>query len=761
MIDLQHFHENWLGQSGFACVFSVKGNSRSFAWPQEADELGLFANEVDKHDNVYVSWCLFDQPNRRAEHTSFVPGVLFDVDLNTGKHAAKNYPESEGEALELLARSPLPNPTRVIRSGGGLYLHYLFDEPFRIETQQDRARVSSVLKGMHSLLQSTFAASDRKLDNVSDLARVTRPVGAINHKYGTSITVQIAEAGGDRYRIEQLEALIGLGAIPSKSRQTTQAPTKKSEADGSFELAERHCGFLQRLTSTPDQVTEPEWYAAATIAARCEDGETRFHELSALDPARYNEAETAKKLRQAAEARPRTCASIENDLGCTACERCPFKASDIASPYALARGDEKLLELQRSYVLAGDTDSYMCITRDEPALARQSFDNQYAHRVAKPHLDFIRDRRSPKVKLIDYVPGDHRLIIDQNGTLVLNSWRAGGVSAAAGNCSVIQQHFDYLLPNHDERDWLYKYLAHLLQKPSVKIESAITLIGGQGVGKSFVAKLLKELFGESNVFVDDCGLHASDYKQALGNRQVLVIEEMATANRWEVSNSFKPWVTAEKVLASDKFIRSHLVRTPRGIFTLTNHAVPASLEKDDRRNAVFRIDAHQMPQPYYELLWDIGLKQAACFKAWLQEMDISAWSPNSRPPMTEAKREIILSSRTSAAMEIEDLVRSGDGELVTLNDVMRWLNTPLGQSQFSLKQVRAAMNELGYRKLDKTKLSGGRTVDLWAVSEVEGWLMSDHSARKTHYEGRRTSTGKTLAVISSIQGSPVPERFHS
>lgn len=109
-------------------------------------------------------------------------------------------------------------------------------------------------------------------------------------------------------------------------------------------------------------------------------------------------------------------------------------------------------------------------------------------------------------------------------------------------------------------------------------------------------------------------------KQALGNRQVLVIEEMATANRWEVSNSFKPWVTAEKVLASDKFIRPHLVRTLRGIFTLTNHAVPASLEKDDRRNAVFRIDAPQMPQPYYELLWDIGLKQAACFKAWLQEI---------------------------------------------------------------------------------------------------------------------------------------------
>lgn len=761
MIDLQHFHENWLGQSGFACVFSVKGSSRSFAWPQEADELRLFASEVDKHDNVYVSWCLFDQPDRRADNASLVPGILFDVDLNTGKHAAKNYPESEEEALVLLARSPLPNPTRVIRSGGGLYLHYLFDEPFRIETQQDRTRVSAVLKGMHSLLQSTFAASDRKLDNVSDLARVTRPVGAINHKYGASITVKIAEVGGDRYRIEQLEALVGLGAVPSKSRQTVQPTTKQSEADGSFELAERHCGFLRRLTSTPNEVTEPEWYAAATIAVRCKDGETRFHELSALDPSRYDEAETAKKLRQAVEARPRTCASIENDLGCIACKRCPFKASDIASPYALARGDEQLLELQRSYVLAGDTDSYRCITRDEPALARQSFDNHFAHRVAKPHLDFIRDRRSPKVKLVDYVPGDQRLIIDHNGTLVLNSWRAAGVSAVNGDCSVIQQHFAYLLPNHDERNWFYKYLAHLLQKPSVKIESAIMLIGGQGVGKSFVAKLLRQLFGEANVFVDDCGLHASDYKQSLGNRQVLVIEEMATAHRWEVSNSIKPWVTAEKVLASDKFVRSHTVRTPRGIFIFTNHAVPASLEKDDRRNAIFRIDAPQQSQPYYELLWNVGLKQDGCFRAWLEEMDISAWSPNSRPPMTEAKREIILSSRTPAATEIEELMSSVDGELVTFNDISRWLNMPLGLNQYGLKQIRAAMNELGYRKLEKTKLSGGRTVDLWAVTNVRNWLTADHSARKAHYEGRRTSTGTTLAVISSLEGSPVPERFHS
>ncbi len=750
MLDLE---ENWRGRRGYACLFWPKGNTRFFAWPDQLDELREVAQEVNRQGDVYVGWCLFSQESRLAEHASVVPGVLLDVDLNTGRHAAKNYPDSEEEALRLLAQSPLPLPSRVIRSGGGLYVHYLFEEPFEARTDQDRERVAAVLKGVYRMVQGSFASAGRKLDNVSDLARITRPVGASNHKYGPNVVIQLAEESSVRYRLEDLEALIGSGSNTLGSRKAVTPGDNDDEGKGLFELVERHCGFIGGMADRPTEVTEPEWYAAATIAAHCEDGEERFHELSARDTRRYDEGQAAKKYRHARTVKPRTCDSIEVDLGCDACKRCPFKAADIRSPYALAFGDPKILQLQEEYVLSGDTDQYHCIVRDEPSLASRSFDNQFAHIVPNPHSRFTRDRRSPKVKLVDYVPGEPRLIIDQRGTLVLNSWCEGGVSPVVGDCDVIIDHLSYLLPLEEDRKWLLDYLAHLIQKPGVKIASSITLIGGQGVGKSFISKLIERLFGASNVFVDDAALHASDYKQSLGNRQVLIIEEMATAQKWEVSNSIKPWITADKVIASEKYVRAHEVRTPRGILVFTNHAVPAVLERDDRRNAIIRIDAAPREQTYYDRLWDFGLAQAACFKNWLLGRNISTWSPNARPPMTEAKQEIILSSRTPAAMEIEELVLSKGRQLIMVEEIMIWLNPFMLAQRFNMKQVRGAMHELGYRKLNKTKLSNGRAVDLWSTTDHSAWLEADHATRKAYYEGRSTATGTMLGIVSPTLSS--------
>ncbi|MFK0692474.1 hypothetical protein ACFX5Q_30480 [Mesorhizobium sp. IMUNJ 23033] len=80
---------------------------------------------------------------------------------------------------------------------------------------------------------------------------------------------------------------------------------------------------------------EPNWYAIASITARCKDGERIFHQYSGHHPG-YSQREADKKLRRALEeAGPRTCDSIRSELGNERfCDSCPHRGS-ITSPIQL------------------------------------------------------------------------------------------------------------------------------------------------------------------------------------------------------------------------------------------------------------------------------------------------------------------------------------------------------------------------------------------------------------------------------------------
>ncbi|WP_193174109.1 DUF5906 domain-containing protein [Oricola nitratireducens] len=750
-INIEKLADGWGNAEGYVCAFSGT-KQLFFSWPEQERELTAWLEANAERRDVYVGWCLFHRPSRKATDAYALPGVLIDLDLNSGKHAKQNYPTSEQEAMAVVAQTALPDPSQVIASGGGLYLYYLFNEPFIIESPADNARAAAVTKGVTNILKTAMAAQGWAIDDVSDLSRVTRPLGARNWKYSDARHVELKSESETRLKIEDYEMLIGAGVSRKQADERPFLhPTDPTEGYADFSLLQKHCRFVGKLRDEPTEVSEPEWYAAATLAAHCDNGDDHFHELSALDATRYDAAETDAKLRHARKVKPRTCGFIADELASPECVRCPFRAADMTSPYKLAFGDRDLLELQSQYVLCAQTDMYHPTSDDRAALPASSFNNHFAHRVAKTHMRFVHDDRSPKVIGTDYIPGDSRLIISHSDDAhVLNEWTFGGLTPISGETGVIDEHIQLILPKKEDRDWVLNYLAHLLQQPDIKIKHGIMLIGDHGVGKSFITEILKALFGDRNVKVDDAAIHASDYRRSLGNTQILVIEEMATSSRWEVTNSLKPWFTSDTVVANEKYIRASEVRTPRGIFIYTNRAIPAVFEPGERRNAVFRIDLPAQNQKYYDRLFTAGIQQLAAFKRDLLDRDISGWSPHGRPPVTTAKADIIEASRTPVATDIQDLVSDGKlvKELATVRDIISLLTNPVHSfAPPSSSKVTKALHEMGARKLAKTKLSNGSSVDLWALRNAQRWLMATHAERKAHYEGVASSSGTVLGIV--------------
>ena len=160
------------------------------------------------------------QPNpfERSRNASayVLPGVYFDLDLASGAHAASTLPATDSEGLAFLYALPA-KPSLIVHTGGGLHAYWLFEQPVWLRTEADRTTVTHLLQQFAYTLSQAGKAHGWTLDALRDLARVLRPPGTINHKYGTPVEV-IAERAV-RYTLADFDWLIPLPA-PSVSKGT-------------------------------------------------------------------------------------------------------------------------------------------------------------------------------------------------------------------------------------------------------------------------------------------------------------------------------------------------------------------------------------------------------------------------------------------------------------------------------------------------------------------------------------------------------------
>lgn len=138
-----------------------------------------------------------------------IPGLWFDLDLAYGQHAASTLPATDAEALAFLASLPA-EPSLIVHSGGGLYGYWVFKEPYRITNDTERDGIVHLSWQFTSTLVTWGTERGWTLDALGDLARVLRPVGSINHKYGTP--VEVLHDNGTRYNPMDFDWLVDLPA---------------------------------------------------------------------------------------------------------------------------------------------------------------------------------------------------------------------------------------------------------------------------------------------------------------------------------------------------------------------------------------------------------------------------------------------------------------------------------------------------------------------------------------------------------------------
>ena len=188
-----------------------------------------------------------------------------------------------------------------------------------------------------------------------------------------------------------------------------------------------------------------------------------------------------------------------------------------------------------------------------------------------------------------------------------NLWKGFAVKPKAGDCSKFLAHLRDNVCQGDEElfAWLIGWFAHIVQKPSEKIGTALVLRGKQGVGKSIVGNVIGSLLGSHYVAVADPRYITGRFNSHLAACLLLQAEESFWAGDHTAEGKLKDLITGDRHLVEYK--GREPIELPNFVRLLVtgNHdwLVPAGPE--ERRFAVIDVgDAHKQDHAYFRAIVD-------------------------------------------------------------------------------------------------------------------------------------------------------------
>lgn len=708
--------------------------------PSDPAAVDALAQSLAKSNDLYYGVGLQSDAPRsgrgKADTISAIGALWFDFDIADPGHKQTRLPSSLDELNRLLDDLPIA-PTALIHSGGGVHAYWLLDQPWSFAAPDERDRAKRLSDAWQRLVKAKAEkVFGWRFDTTSDLARVLRLPGTLNHKLDAPRPVTLTQWTGSRYSIAQIEAALPRAAslpVPRGTRETNPDSDKQFERRKANLLL--NCPWVAHCRDDAAQLPEPEWYGLLTLLARCGDGRGVAHAWSAPYGG-YSSRQTDEKLDHAAAAPgPRTCESIRNELGGEDyCRNCRF-AGQIRSPISLAE-PQTLLATDHAYVVDA-MEFFHLKTRQR--YAKDQF--------ADLHSDLIKNGGAAREVLnssillrsssYDYRPGQP-VILMAEGQTKINLWVDDGIKPHLGDVGPFLAHLAYLVPDEMARRHLLQWIAFTVQKPGEKIKHALILCGQQGTGKSYVARLLKALHGKSNVHeVETDELH-SQFTAWLEGKQIILIEELMAFDRRELANKLKPLITQEVVRVNQKHKKVYSIRNLASFFCTTNHDEPIVVDEGDRRWWFYQSPALPREPSYYHELEQWTAANAGAIKQYLLDLDISGFNPNAAPPLTEDKKRLIRDSLPAVQWFLQERRDADqypfDGDLARVDQLVRYVREFYPQA--TPNQVAKALRKLGAQRLDRVRDRTGQPVTIYAVRRQEVWKQASPEQVRESLEKR-------------------------
>lgn len=285
-MDTKLFLESVLGSTGHYCVFGAKASEdkRVQKFYDSIDAVISAAENLDAEGfDTYFALGTFEEAGtRKAYNVLQLKSFFLDLDCGEGKdYAAQS--DALASLRDFCKKAKLPRPT-LVNSGRGVHAYWPLTEAV---ARDDWTPVAEHLKQL--CVEYQFVADPAV---TADSARVLRIPGTHNYKDETPSEVKLIGAPATPISFEEFKDFLGDNTfvpkhksfIPSDMNAVMQALsgsyTSKFRTIMIKTAEGKGCAQLAHAYADQENITEPQWRAALSIAAFCADRDKAIHKLS-------------------------------------------------------------------------------------------------------------------------------------------------------------------------------------------------------------------------------------------------------------------------------------------------------------------------------------------------------------------------------------------------------------------------------------------------------------------------------------------------
>jgi hypothetical protein len=315
---------------------------------------------------------------------------------------------------------------------------------------------------------------------------------------------------------------------------------------------------------------------------------------------------------------------------------------------------------------------------------RHSIDSVLGRIEDQPASKYLDQTRS--VDQMTWAPGEPQVIqdkliveggwLDKDGARCFNLYRPPTI--VEGNANDVNPWLEHIrLVYPDDRDRIIGFLAHRVQYPATKINHALVLGGGQGIGKDTILEPVKDAVGPWNF--QEIGPN-SLFGRFNGYSKCVILRisearDLGDVDRYAFYERIKTYTAAppDSIRIDEKNIREYPIPNVCGVVITTNHLDGLYLAADDRRHYVaWSEKTKESFEPgYFRSLYAwLNADGRKNVTAYLRAYDIRSFDAKTPPPKSDAWQRIVDSGRSPEDAELADVIDAlGRPKAVTLKDL--------------------------------------------------------------------------------------------
>lgn len=247
----------------------------------------------------------------------------------------------------------------------------------------------------------------------------------------------------------------------------------------------------------------------------------------------------------------------------------------------------------------------------------------------------------------------------EDSNILCNRWRGWPTRPKRGTCDTLLDLLRFMCSDQDNADdvfeWIIKWLAYPIQHPGAKMQTALIVHGPQGTGKSRFFEAYAKIYGEYGIVINQAAIE-DKFNADWCERKLFVVadEIVARAEMYHLKNQLKNFITGEWVRINPKNVAAHRERNHMNMVFLSNERMAQVLDGDDRRHCVVWTPEKMNEVFYNEVTEEINHGGIEALHDHLLGVDLDGFKPWTKPPMTEAKENLIKLSAGSDEIFLQE-----------------------------------------------------------------------------------------------------------